>query len=105
DMAKKLFKRIRRTGRLSPEEVARDREIRRKVMQEFPPLEPEPASPILSEPLREAIIHSGKSVRRLAKDAKVSEIVLQQFLNGERDLRLATVERLAQLLKLRLVAC
>jgi hypothetical protein len=103
-MAKKLFKRIRRTGRLSPEEVARDREIRRKVMQEFPPLEPEPTAPILSEPLREAIHHSRKSVHRLAKEAKVSAIVLQQFLDGERDLRLATAERLAHILRLKLVA-
>jgi transcriptional regulator with XRE-family HTH domain len=58
----------------------------------------------LSEPLREAITHCGKTVRRLAKDAKVSEIVLQQFLNGERDLRLATAERLALILNLKLVA-
>jgi hypothetical protein len=104
-MAKKLFKRIRRKGRLSPEEVARDREIRRKVQEEFPPLEPKPDAPILSEPLREAIARSRKSVRRIAKEASVSEIVLQQFLKGERDLRLATAERLAQILKLKLVAC
>jgi hypothetical protein len=103
-MAKHLFKRIRRKGRLSPEEVARDREIRRKVMEEFPPLEPKPDLPILSEPLREAIHHSGKSVRRLAKEAKVSAILLQQFVDGERDLRLATAERLAQILGLKLVA-
>ncbi len=103
-MAKRPFKRIRRNGRLSPEEVARDREVRRKIEKEFPPLEPKPASPILSETLREAINHSGKAVRRLAKEAKVSEIVLQQFLDGERDLRLATAERLAQILKLKLVA-
>ncbi len=103
-MLKKTFKRIHRTRKLTPEEIARDREIRRKVMQEFPPLESEPDAPVLSEPLREAIAHSGKSVRRLAKQAKVSEIVLQQFLDGERDLRLATAERLAQVLGLKLVA-
>src|SRR5437879_5086783 len=103
-MAKKTFKHIHRTERLSPQEAARYREIRRKVMEEFPPLEPAPASPVLSEPLREAIHHSGKSVGRLAKEAKVSEIILQQFLNGERDLRLATAERLALVLKLKLVA-
>jgi hypothetical protein len=38
----------------------------------------------------------------LAKQAKVSEVVLQQFLDGQRDLRLATAERLAQVLGLKL---
>jgi hypothetical protein len=103
-MAKKTFKHVYRTDRLSAQEAARYREIRRKVQEEFPPLEPEPSLPILSGPLREAIVQSGKSAGRLAKEAKVSEIVLQQFLAGERDLRLATAERLALVLKLKLVA-
>ena len=103
-MAKKTFKRVHRMGRLSARDVARDRELRCKLQEGFPPLEPAPASPILSAPLREAILHSGKSVRRLAKEAKVSAIVLLQFLDGERDLRLATAESLARLLGLKLVA-
>jgi hypothetical protein len=103
-MLKKPFKRIRRKDPLTPEEVARDREIRRKVQEEFPPLEVTPAEPLLSAPLREAILHSGKSVRWIAKHAKVSEIVLHQFMYGKHDLRLATAERLAHLLGLKLVA-
>lgn len=103
-MAKKTFRRIQRAGKLSPEEAARDREMRRKVTEEFPPLEAEPDSAILSDALREAIGQYGKSVHRLAKQAKVSEILLQQFLDGQRDLRLATAERLAQVLGLKLVA-
>ena len=103
-MEKKTVKRIYRVGKLSPQQAARDREIRRKVMEEFPPLEGEPESPLLSDPLREAIGQSGKSVPKLAKQAKVSAIVLQQFLDGKRDLRLATAERLAQVLGLKLVA-
>src|SRR5438128_171446 len=103
-MAKKHFKRIHRSGKLSPQEAARDREIRRKVMEEFPPLEREPDAPVLSDPLRAAIAQSGQSVHRLAKEAKVSAIVLQQFLDGQRDLRLATAERLVQVLGLKLVA-
>ena len=102
-MAKKTVKHIYRTGRLSAQEVARNRELRRKIMEEFPPLEREPDSSVLSDPLRDAIAQSGKSVRRLAQQAKVSEIVLQQFLAGERDLRLATAERLALILGLKLV--
>jgi hypothetical protein len=103
-MAKTQFKRIHRKGKLSPREGRRDRDIRSKVMEEFPPLEGAPFSLVLSDPLREAISHSGKSVRRLAKDAGVSEVILQQFMDGERDLRLATAGRLAQILGLKLVA-
>ncbi len=103
-MATKLIKNLHRTVRLSAQEAARYGKLRSKIQDEFPPLEPKPASPILSQPLREAIMHSKKSVRRLAKESKVSEIVLRQFLNGERDLRLATAERLAEILKLKLVA-
>lgn len=103
-MAKKTIKRIQCGGKLSTPEAAGDREIRGKIMEEFPPLEAKPDSPVLSNPLREAIGRSGKSVHRVAKKAKVSEIVLQQFLDGQRDLHLATAERLAQILGLRLVA-
>jgi hypothetical protein len=105
DMPKKTFKRVLRTGKVSPGQAARDREVRRRIMEEFPPLEAHADSSLLSDPLRAAIAQSGKSVRQVAKQAKVSEIVLQQFVNGERDLRLATAERLAQILRLKLVAC
>lgn len=40
----------------------------------------------------------------LAKATGVSEGVLSRFVNGERDLRLATVDRLASALGLELVA-
>ncbi len=103
-MEKSKLKRTYRQGRLSAQEAARDRERRRRIQQEFPPLEVESDSPVLSEPLREAIAHSRKSVHRLAKEARVSEIILQQFLDGKRDLRLATAERLAHHLGLKLVA-
>jgi plasmid maintenance system antidote protein VapI len=78
--------------------------LRRKIEKEFPPLEAKPDFSVLSEPLRQAISASRKSVRLLAKEAKVSEVILQQFINGERDLRLATAERLAHFLGLKLVA-
>jgi hypothetical protein len=103
-MAKAPFKRIHRARKVSPPEAAHDREIRRKVMEEFPPLEGAPFSLALSDPLRDAISRSGKSVRRLAKDASVSEVILKQFMDGERDLRLATAGRLAHILGLKLVA-
>ena len=103
-MAKKPFKRICRSGKLSVAEAARDERIRRKIQVEFPPLESESAAPVLSDPLREAIVRGTKSIRQLSKAANVSEVVLKQFLAGERDLRLATAEKLAHALGLKLVA-
>jgi ribosome-binding protein aMBF1 (putative translation factor) len=101
---KKTFKRIRRSRKLSAEQAARDEDIRRKVQAEFPPLEGAPMTPVFSDPLKKAIAQSQKSVRELAKEARVSQIVLTQFLAGARDLRLATAEKLAQVLGLKLVA-
>jgi ribosome-binding protein aMBF1 (putative translation factor) len=103
-MAKKTFKRIYRSGRLSAEQAARDGEIRRKVREEFPPLETASTSLVLSEPLKTAIRRSPKTVTQLAKEANVSQIILKQFLAGQRDLRLTTAEKLAQALGLKLVA-
>lgn len=103
-MGKKPIERVFRNEKLTPEEVARDREIRRKVQIEFPPLEASPTASVLSHPLREAISQSGESIRQLAKKASVSEVVLQQFIDQKRDLRLATAERLAHVLGLKLVA-
>src|SRR5580692_1905739 len=104
DMAKKTFKRLPRTGKLTAEEAARDKESRHKIEAEFPPLETPSASPILSDPLREAIVQSSKTVQQLAHEAGVSQTVVTQFLSGQRDLRLATAEKLAGVLGLRLIA-
>lgn len=68
-MEKKLFKRVYPKGKLSDAEAARDEEIRRQVQAEFPPLEAESAWPVLSDPLKEAIGRSEKTVRQLAKAA------------------------------------
>jgi hypothetical protein len=103
-MAKKTFKRIYRSGRLSAEQAGRDGEIRRKVREEFPPLETASTSLVLSEPLKTAIRRSPKTVTQLAKEANVSQIILKQFLAGQRDLRLTTAGKLAQALGLKLVA-
>lgn len=103
-MRKKTLKRTYRTRKLTAAEAARDEAIRRQVKGEFPPLEAPAGWPILSDPLREAIEQSPKSVRQLAKEANVSAVVLTQFLAGQRDLRLATAEKLAHVLGLKLVA-
>jgi len=89
---------------LTPEEVTRDKEVRRRVEEEFPPAPPShhAAPGTLSEDLREAIRRSGKSVYQIAKAANVSQIVVSRFLSGERDIRMETADRLAEALDLKL---
>jgi ribosome-binding protein aMBF1 (putative translation factor) len=103
-MGEKTWKGKYRSGKLTAEEAARDAEVRRQIQAEFPPLEAKSDSPVLSDPLKKAIAQSRKSIAQLAKEANVSRIILTQFIAGERDLRLATAEKLARVLKLRLVA-
>src|SRR5687767_7725926 len=102
-MKKVTLKRQYRSEKLSPKEVARDAEIRRKIQAEFPPVEALSPTTTLSDPLKEAISSSRKTVRQLAKEAQVSATVVTQFMAGQRDLRLATAEKLAHILGLRLV--
>ena len=103
-MAKEKLKRVVRSGNLSPEEAARDREIRRQVQQEFPParLQSPPAPDSLSERLKQAIEQSDCSVAQISKDAGVSQIMVAQFLSGQRDIRMTTADKLASALGLKL---
>jgi ribosome-binding protein aMBF1 (putative translation factor) len=102
-MTDKKVERVIRTRRLTAEEVAKDMEIRRGVETEFPPVLPSSraGSGTLSKALREAIQSSGKSVYQIAKAAKVSQIVVSRFLSGERDIRMETADRLAEVLGLK----
>ncbi len=102
-MGKKL-EQVFRTRKLTPEEIAKDEEVRRKVREEFPPARPSHSSVpgSLSETLKQAIRTSNKSVIQIASDAAVSQIVISQFLAGERDIRMATADKLAEVLGLRL---
>lgn len=100
-MEKKKFTRRTRSSRLTDEEAARDAELRRKIVAEFPPAEPEASEcGALSNVLKAAIQTSSKSVYQICKDAGVSQIVVSRFLSGERDIRLATADRLAEALGL-----
>jgi hypothetical protein len=99
----KSIERVFRQGHLSPDEVARDEEVRRKVQDEFPPAPPRgSASGRLSQALRDALRTSDKSMDQIAHDVGVSPIVLARFLSGERDIRMATADRLAEALGLEL---
>lgn len=58
--------------------------------------EPKP----LTQQLRAAIAGSGMSGYRLAKESGVAEVVIWRFMKGQRDLRMATVDRLGRVLGL-----
>ena len=101
-MGKKI-ERVFRDHRLSAAEVARDEEVRRQVQAEFPPAAPSgSASGRLSQALRDALRASDKSMYQIAQDAGVSQIVVSRFLTGERDIRMATADKLAEALGLKL---
>lgn len=57
----------------------------------------------ISNALKKAIKKSGKTKYAIAVGAKVDHAVLRRFLNGERDIKLATAEKLAAFLDLELV--
>jgi hypothetical protein len=103
-MAKKVWRREFRAGKLKPEQVARDRKLRLLIEAEFPPLH-RPAIPrTLSAALKKAMKESRKTTYQVAKEAGVSQIMVSRFLSGKRDIRLATADRLAHVLGLKLVA-
>jgi MoCo/4Fe-4S cofactor protein with predicted Tat translocation signal len=100
---KKKIERVFRERRLSAEEVAGDEEVRRKVQAEFPPAAPSgSASGRLTQALRDALRASNKSMCQIAQDAGVSQIVVSRFLSGKRDIRMATADKLAEALDLKL---
>jgi len=57
---------------------------------------------LIGEQLRRAIIDSGLTAYRISQDTGVAVDSIQRFLNGERDLRLQTVEVVAGYLGLQL---
>lgn len=102
-MGKKDIERVMRSGRLSPEEVVEDRELRKRIQQEFPPKPRRPIPDSISEALKSAVRGSDMTVYEIAKRARISQIVISRFLSGERDIRMATADKLAEVLGLRLV--
>ncbi len=103
DVSPRKLSRVTRSGRISPQQAARDLEIRRKIEQEFPPLQEEATPGSVRLALKNAIEGSNLSVYEISKRAKVAPIVVSRFLSGERDIRMATADRLARVLGLKLV--
>jgi predicted transcriptional regulator len=56
----------------------------------------------VTDQLKQTIADSGLSVYKLAKESGVPQPVLHRFMAGEQDLKLATVDKLAGYLGLRL---
>ncbi len=98
-MERKTFRRIIRDRHLTEGEVVADEQIRSQVIQEFPPADTAVSQTgCISEALRRAIRASPKSVYQICKETEISQIVVSRFLSGERDIRLATADRLAKAL-------
>jgi hypothetical protein len=92
-----------RSGRLDPETVARDEELRRKVQREFPPARASlPVSDSLSEALRQAVAQSGQSIDQICRAAGVSQLMLTGFLAENRDIPMTVADKLASVLHLKL---
>ncbi len=73
------------------------------MQAEFPPAAPNGhPSGRLSQALRDALNASDKSMYQIAQDAGVSQIVVLRFVSGERDIRMATADKLAEALGLTL---
>lgn len=56
----------------------------------------------LTEQIRQAIEASGESRYRIARETGVSEPSLSRFMGGERGMNLATLEKLAAFLDIRI---
>jgi len=104
-MERKKFRRLIRDRRLTDAEMASDELVRSQVVKEFPPsdlITPEVGG--ISDALRRAIQASPKSVYQICKETGISQIVVSRFLSGERDIRLATADRLAKALGIEVVS-
>ena len=74
-------------------------------MKEFPPAKLAALdSGGISDALRRAIQASPKSVYQICKEAGISQIVISRFVSGERDIRLATADRLPKALGIEIAA-
>ena len=110
-MAKK-FERVFREQSITDAEAANDESVRRQVAQEFPgasnskphDLNSQNVRMSFANQLRRSIRDSGKSLSVLSQETGLPETLFAQFLAGERDIRIATAEKLADALGLTLTA-
>jgi hypothetical protein len=103
-MENEKAKRITHTHRLAADQIVKEQEVRRKVQEEFPPAPrvTEPVPQTIADSLKQAIRESGRSDNQISKDSGIAQIVIARFLSGEKDIRMATAQKLARALKLQL---
>jgi ribosome-binding protein aMBF1 (putative translation factor) len=99
---KKKTKRAARSVGLPAQPGAGKPKGRRRASAQ-PRQRPKRATPgSLSASLREAIRDSGMTAYQIARHARLSQIVVYRFVSGERDIRLSTADKLAEVLGLEL---
>jgi DNA-binding phage protein len=97
----KKIERVFRDRQLTPAEISSDAEVRESVAREFPAkssgIEQQQTNSHLSLTalLKAAIRESRKSIDQIASEAQVSSELLAAFLAGQRDIRMATADKLA----------
>jgi hypothetical protein len=101
----KITKRIHRLGKQSPEELNRLQEIREKVRQEFPPLQPprlKPARTGIAARIRTARQDRGLTWYAVAKQAGIPNPSTIRDIEYGRDTKLSSIQAIAKVLGLRL---
>lgn len=104
-MKRKTTQRIRRAGPIESKELERLNEIREKVRQEFPPLEPprlQPATSGVGARLREARESQGLTWYAVAKRAGIPNPSTVRDIEYGRDTKLSSVKAIAEALGLSL---
>jgi ribosome-binding protein aMBF1 (putative translation factor) len=103
-MQKKTIQRVRRAGPINAEELARLKEIRDKVRQEFPPRQSPRLKPAISgvgARIREAREAQGLTWYAMAKRAGIPNPSTVRDIEYGRDTKLSSVEAVAEVLGLR----
>lgn len=103
-MTKKKVRREIREGRVSPAEAKRQNEIRRKVMEEFPPdpRRPRPARTGVAAQIRKARKAKGLTWYAVAKLANIPNPATIRDIEYGRDAKLSNLEAIASVLGLTL---
>jgi ribosome-binding protein aMBF1 (putative translation factor) len=97
-------RRVTQKRSLTPDKIAKGVEGRRRAEQESrrPPRADEARSESIADVLKQAISSSDRSIQEIAMESTASEGAIMRFLSGEKDIRLATADRLVRVLNLRL---
>jgi len=94
-----------RDRQLTAEEFARDESVRRQIRAEFPPARTsDVAMGQLTQALKDALRGSQKSLDQIAHESGVSSVLLLRFVAGECDIHMATADKLADALGLKIAS-